>query len=324
MKCLITGGAGFIGAHLAKRLIDDGHEVHLVDNFSRGKNDQFIETLISDGAKLFDVDLLEPSELDSLDSDYELIYHFAAIIGVQNVLNRPYNTLVDNVQLLANIIEFSRKNETLQRLVFTSTSEVYCGSLLHLDMPIPTPENTPLALPDLKEARTSYMLSKIYGEAMLQSSGLPFTIVRPHNIYGPRMGMSHVIPELLFKMYNSEDGASVDIASPTHTRTFCYIADAIDIIVESTLSEKCKNETINLGKQTPEITIAELAEVILEVVGKKLTISHGQVTAGSPSRRCPDMTKTKDLLDYESATDLLDGVEKTFSWYKENTFKEMK
>jgi nucleoside-diphosphate-sugar epimerase len=324
MKCLITGGAGFIGAHLAKRLIDDEHEVHLADNFSRGKNDQFIEMLISNGAKLFDIDLLDSSELDSLSSEYDLMYHFAAIIGVQNVLNRPYNTLVDNVQLLANIIEFSRKTKSLQRLVFTSTSEVYCGSLLHLDMPIPTPEDTPLALPDLKEARTSYMLSKIYGEAMLQSSGLPFTIVRPHNVYGPRMGMSHVIPELLFKMYNAEDGASIEIASPAHTRTFCYIDDAIDIISKSTLSEKCKNETINLGKQTPEITIAELAEIILKVTGRKLTISHGEITAGSPSRRCPDMTKTKGLLDYESETDLLDGVEKTFSWYKENTFRDLK
>ena len=80
--------------------------------------------------------------------------------------------------------------------VFASTSEVYAGSLEHFGLPIPTPETAPLGLPDLGRPRTTYMLSKIYGEALCRHAGLPFTILRPHNLYGPRMGMAHVIPEL--------------------------------------------------------------------------------------------------------------------------------
>ena len=98
--------------------------------------------------------------------------------------------------MLRNIITFGKRQENLERLIFTSTSEVYAGTLKYFSLKIPTPENTPLALTELSENRTSYMLSKIYGEALCLHSGLPVTIVRPHNFYGPRMGLSHVIPEL--------------------------------------------------------------------------------------------------------------------------------
>ena len=120
-------------------------------------------------------DLLRPDALADLADDYTHVIHLAAILGVQNVLEQPYATLRDNVHLLEAALALAARQSRLERLVFASTSEVYAGSLELMDMPIPTPESTPLALPRLEQPRTSYMLSKIYGEAMVRHSGLPFT-----------------------------------------------------------------------------------------------------------------------------------------------------
>src|SRR5262249_31528404 len=180
----------------------DGNEVHIVDNFSRGQNDQALKTLAGPcDARILQEDLLAPDALSSLPDDYDFVVHLAAIVGVQNVLQRPYETLQDNVLMQLAAIRFARRQKLLKRFVFASTSEVYAGSVGRGDLPVPTPEDVRLTLTPLHEPRSSYMLSKIYGEAMLLHSGLPFTIVRPHNIYGPRMGMAHVVPQLLEKAH---------------------------------------------------------------------------------------------------------------------------
>ena len=126
---------------------------------------------------------------------------------------------------------------------------------------------TALSLPDLSRPRTSYMLSKIYGEAMCRQAGVPVTIIRPHNIYGPRMGMAHVIPELLNRARMCSDGR-LEVYSVDHRRTFCYVEDAVETIVRAVRSPRCEGETLNVGTQFPEISIGELAERIVEVVGR--------------------------------------------------------
>ena len=190
MKALITGGAGFIGYHLSCELVNRGYEVHILDNFSRGVEDSYLINLSkNEKVKLISCDLLDESCFSELSDDYEYIFHLAAIIGVQNVLNHSYDVLRKNVELLIRIIDFAKFNSKLKRLVFASTSEIYAGTLKYYGMEIPTPEDTPLAITPLDSPRTSYMLSKIYGEALLYQSDIPFTIIRPHNFYGPRMGM---------------------------------------------------------------------------------------------------------------------------------------
>ncbi|PIS12097.1 MAG: NAD-binding protein, partial [Bdellovibrio sp. CG10_big_fil_rev_8_21_14_0_10_47_8] len=219
MKILITGGAGFIGLHLAKALFELGHQIDLADNFSRGQNDSELDAFLkSSQSRLIDINLLDRKSVENLDLDYEVVFHFAAIIGVANVLKAPYRVLTENVALLDNMIKHSQKMKKLNRFFFTSTSEVYAGTLAHFQLAIPTPEPTPLALTDLQHPRTSYMLSKIYGEAMMIHSGLPYTVVRPHNVYGPRMGMNHVIPELLKKSLSLGTEAPLEIFSATHRR----------------------------------------------------------------------------------------------------------
>src|SRR5262249_50579935 len=145
---LLTGGVGFIGAHLAVRLLDEGFELDIVDNLSRGVHDTMLETLlVKRRANFHNIDLLTQNAVDRFGDDYEFIVHLAAIVGVKNVIQQPYRTLRDNVAILEAAIGLARRQKALRRLLFTSTSEVYAGSAFHLDPPFPTPEDTLLALP---------------------------------------------------------------------------------------------------------------------------------------------------------------------------------
>lgn len=320
-KVLITGGAGFIGYHLAKRLSKEDFQIDLIDNLLRGVVDEELEKLLKvPDIRFLNVDLLNSDALDILSNDYNYIFHFAAIIGVANVLNRPYNVLSDNVLMLLNVISFAKRQSTLKRFVFTSTSEVYAGTLQHFQLSIPTPESTPLALTDLNSPRISYMLSKIYGETLCHYSGLPFTIIRPHNIYGPRMGMAHVIPELLKKAHYAQNGSKLDVFSIKHSRTFCYVDDFIEMVKMSAELHNCECETLNIGNQSPEISVETLAKLIIRLIGKDLKINPQSETAGSPLRRCPDMTKTFGLTGYTPQVNIERGIELTYEWYRKHIF----
>jgi UDP-glucose 4-epimerase len=324
-KVLITGGAGFIGSHLAKLLLKKNYQVDLLDNFSRGVNDfEITELAQHPQLNIIEEDLLDSRALDNHSKDYHFIFHLAAIIGVAHVLRKPYNVLRDNVIMLDNIINFAKKQSNLNRLIFASTSEVYAGALDNNSLPFPTPEKVNILFTDLEHPRISYRLSKIYGEALCYQSNLPFTIIRPHNIYGPRMGLSHVIPELMKKVYSAKSGESIEVFSVNHTRTFCYIEDAIEIISRAAESEQCNKQVLNIGSEKPEIQIKEVAETIIDVSGKNINLLSKPDESGSPSRRCPDMTKVANLLGYEAQVNIVEGIKKTFEWYKKNVFEEQK
>lgn len=320
-KILITGGAGFIGFHLANKLAKRDYKVHVVDNLKRGVEDFNFKKLCSrPNVSYFKIDLLDQEALRSLGREYEIVYHLAAIIGVAAVMRQPYRVLLENERMMANILEFAQCQKRLSRFLFASTSEVYAGTLKYLEMPIPTPEETPLAITSLSEPRTSYMLSKIYGEAICQQSGVQFTIFRPHNVYGPRMGLAHVIPEILQRAHKTKDGGTLEYYSPEHKRTFCYISDAVELISLAAESSPCKNQTLNVGMQGPEVSIRELVSVISQVVGKDFVRVERDPQKGSPLRRCPNMAKTKRLIGYSAITGLEEGVSLTYDWYSRNIF----
>jgi nucleoside-diphosphate-sugar epimerase len=271
--------------------------------------------------RLIDADMLDPTTPSVLDDDYTEIYQFAAIIGVRHVLERPYEVLHKNVLIQAKAIELAKRQRELNRFIFASTSEVYAGSLKHMTLQIPTPENVPIALTDLEHPRTSYMLSKIYGEAMCEQSGIPFTIVRPHNVYGPRMGLAHVLPELIKKARALPQGEQLEVASVDHYRAFCYIDDGIQILRNLASNPKAVGGTFNLGNQEQEVSVGEIARIILEITGRTdLKIVPLPETPGSPARRCPDMTKTINLIGTLPFVSLKEGVERTYKWYSDNVF----
>ena len=323
-KILITGGAGFIGFHLCKKFINKGYKVDLVDNFKRGIIDFDLKKLLNNkNINFIKTDLLNFNIRD-WSIDYDKIFHLAAIIGVKHVNKDPYNVLTQNIYLLDNVIKIAHKQKKLTKFIFFSTSEVYSGTLKYYGIKIPTPENTHLTVDDLHSSRTSYMLSKIYGELMSNiSKDLPQINVRPHNFYGPRMGFSHVIPELMQKMFKSKTG-NIKIASPNHKRTFCYISDAVEIIYQLSQSNKSLGSTYNIGSFENSITIFQLAKKISKVLNKKIILVKSFNEAGSPTNRQPDMKKLKKIIKYNTNYKLESGLRETYDWYLDNIFKKNK
>ena len=185
---------------------------------------------------------------------------------------------------------------------------------------MPTPEDVQIAIPSLEDPRTSYMLSKIYGEAMCAQANVPVTIIRPHNVYGPRMGMAHVVPELLWRIDDLPDGGTLTVDSFDHSRGFCYVDDAVSQIRALCECTVATGGTFNVGSEDEMIRIGDLAELLCEVAGKKLRIVPGAQTAGSPPRRRPDMSQTTAATGLRAIVPLRQGIARTHRWYRENVF----
>lgn len=321
MKALVTGGLGFIGHHLAARLLAAGFDVHVLDNGQRGRIDADADRLASHARyKLIMGDLAGDTLLPSLDRDYTHVFHLAAIVGVRHVVRQPYRVLKENVDLLVRLLSWADTQPSLERFVFPSTSEVYAGTLECFGMAVPTPEDTPLTIADPGAPRTAYMLAKIYGEALCRHAGVPFTIIRPHNVYGPRMGMAHVIPELLARAHQAPPGGTLQVFSPEHRRSFCYIDDATELILRIAQSPAGLNATFNLGATIEETRISDLARLVVEAVGKSLSIEFGPATDGSPARRLPDIRRLVAATSYWPVVPLSDGLRRTYEWYRTNIF----
>jgi nucleoside-diphosphate-sugar epimerase len=317
-KVLIIGGAGFLGLNLTKKFLDNKFDVDIVDNFQRGKMDSDYNSVIkSKNVRVFKLDI--SSKINKkIHNNYDYIYNLAAIVGVKNVLNSPFKVLLANVEIQKNSIEIAKKQKNLKKFVFTSTSEVYSGSLVNKLLNFPTKESNIIALHEFKNPRATYMISKIYGEIMCHNSGLPFLILRPHNIYGPRMGMAHVIPELIYKMYNNKKNF-LKIKNGKHKRTFCYIDDAISMMFKLSLTPKTNFKTYNLGNQSPEITMKSLAKMILLITNKQKKlkiISDDQLNDFSPKRRRPDTSALKKVINIKNSLSLYEGIQNTYEWYK--------
>jgi len=317
-KILITGGAGFIGYYLAKKLEEKGFYIDLIDDLSRGKIDKDFKYLIKKKKITFyNIDINSKKFSFFKKKKYDYIFHLAAIVGVKNVIKKPFEVLMKNISLLENILNLSKGQKKLKRLIFISSSEVYAGTLNKFGLKFPTKEETPLALNDFSDPRSTYMMSKIYGEAMCHHSKVPFTIVRPHNIYGPRMGYAHVIPELLRKLQHSKNKA-LKVYSPHHKRTFCYIDDAVSMIINLSKSKLSKNKIFNIGVDKNEIKIIDLAKLILKTLKIKLKIVLMPVTPGSPSRRCPSIKRYRKIDKKIKFTSLQIGLKNTAKWYLNN------
>ncbi len=322
MKVLILGGLGFIGFHLAQKIQGIGVFIDIVDYRdlkTQDLNDQcFFE---NPSHRYFQHDLSSLGASFKPDTDYDYIFHLAALLGVENVTQNPYEVMKQNAWMTISALEIGKIQKKLKKLIFTSTSEVYAGTLQHYSLDFPTSEETPLTLTPLENGRTSYMLSKIYGEALCRHAGIPYIILRPHNIYGPRMGNRHVIPQLLKKAFYLDNNGALEVYSPTHKRTFCYIDDAVNYIIKLMMGPE-KNIALNLGVEAPEISMKDLGEQIVQTTGKKISVQSMPDTQGSPPRRVPKTTALIAITNYEPQISLNEGLKRTFEWYRDNQFSQ--
>ncbi|MDX3382456.1 NAD-dependent epimerase/dehydratase family protein [Streptomyces niveiscabiei] len=312
-KILITGGAGFIGLHLARRLAATC-DVTLLDDFSRGRTDAELDELL-DRAELVEHDLTTPIPDGLLQGDFAEVYHLAAVVGVARSNDDPLRVLRTNILTTVHLLDWL-VGRTATTLCFASSSEAYAGSV-EAGAPVPTAEDVPLLLPDLTVPRTSYGFSKITGELLCRTyarvHGFPLRMVRFHNVYGPRMGYDHVIPQFIERLAGGAD--PFEIHGAHHTRAFCHVDDAVDAVIALTALPTKESLLVNVGNDQEEIPIEDLARCVFDVMGRHPAVDVRPAPPLSPARRLPDLSRLRDLTGYRPRVPLDEGLRRTCAWY---------
>tara|TARA_X000000950_G_scaffold260152_1_gene329265 strand:+ start:331 stop:1290 length:960 start_codon:yes stop_codon:yes gene_type:complete len=313
IRILITGGAGFIGFNLVKKIVIDKKVlITIIDIVPLKKLDkEFLEFINKN--KNINYKRLNILKLNSVikKRHYNYIIHLAAELGVDNVISNPYKVISFNIKSTIELIEFGLKQKNLKKFCYTSSSEVYAHTIKKRKL-IPTKENVEIMYSSNLSNRDSYMSSKFFGEVSLRLSNLPFIIFRPHNIYGPRMGTKHVVPQLIEKSLKKQKNLTV--YSPKHSRSFCYIDDAAYMMIKVIFS-KISNQVFNIGNPKSEIKIYQLARLIKNQVSPDKIIKFNCNQLGSPKRRVPSMQKFIDYFGTVKFTNIENGLAKTVKWY---------
>ncbi len=282
-KVLILGGAGFVGYNLINT-IPNKYQIEVWDNLSRGKQDFFFKAILKKRKiKLKKVNINNKVNL-RLISNYDYIFFLIATVGVENVNKDPYFTFFNNFNGLYKIVNQLKKKQAKTKLIFFSTSEVYSNNYRFNFSKIPFKEKENILIPSQILGRDSYFLSKIFAEKLCQISNIDYICFRLHNIYGPRMGNSHVIPQLIDKFLKFNNKA-VKVFSPNHTRSFCYIDDAIKQILLISFKKNTKYKTYNIGNDTEEIKIYDLAKTIKKIIISKKKTSKMRNNSWIPKKK---------------------------------------
>lgn len=285
-KILITGAAGFIPSSLADRLLlEDDISVVGVDNLLTGETSHLPK---SERFRFIKADVNNRDDMSAImvNHGFDYVFHYAAVVGVKRTLKHPLLVLED-IRGFENILSAS-KNTGVRRVFFSSSSEVY-------GEPVEFPQNeqtTPL------NSKLPYAIVKNVGEAFLKSyqaeHGLPYTIFRFFNTYGPKQSSDFVISK--FVKAAMEDQDITIYGDGSQTRTFCHIDDNIEATYNCLSQERHINDVVNIGSEI-EITILELARTIIRLTGSASRIVHlPPLPEGDMRRRCPDGSKMQALL----------------------------
>ena len=301
MRHLVTGGAGFLGAALTRRLIAEGHEVTVYDRMSRGKKSR-----LPDEADVVVGDIRDHTVIGAA-RDCDAIWHLAYVQGTQNFYADPAEVISVALRGILNALVASSGRQ----LFLVSSSEVY-----QEPPEFPTDESAPLSVPDVTNPRYSYGGGKIASEvAAFACSGNTrrTVVVRPHNVIGPDMGEEHVVPQLARRV-QALKGTELPIQGDGRaTRCFNYIDDAVDGLM--CLWERGEHRNVyHLGDSREEVPIGELAIRIARHYGREVTLKPSELPKGSPTRRVPD-TRKLQALGYEPKVGLDEALARTLEWY---------
>jgi len=325
---LVTGGAGFIGSHLCDKLLDLGANVVAVDNFITGnkKNiehllntDQIIENSklkINNSFTFIEADLNNPPEgyLDN-NIQYDLILHFASPASPPLYQKYPKETYLVNSCATHQLLEFLEKNNPAGRLLFASTSEVYGDPQEHPQKEEYWGNVNP------NGARSCYDEAKRLGETICgvfnRNFGMDTRIVRIFNTYGPRIDAKdgRVIPNFVTQAL--ADKPLTIYGDGSQTRSYCYVDDLVEGILRFASKDNLAGQTINLGNPG-ELTILETAQVVTELVNSpdNENFAYKPLPKDDPTRRRPDISKAKELLNWEPKVEFKEGLKKTIEYFQ--------
>ncbi|MBN1660066.1 MAG: SDR family oxidoreductase [Anaerolineae bacterium] len=310
MRILITGGAGFIGSHLCDYLLQRGHEVLAMDNLSTGSTANIAHLA---GNERFQFVKHNVTEYIFVEGPIDAVLHLASLPSPVDYLNYPIQTL--KVGALGTHKALGLAKAKGARFLLASTSEVYGDPLVH-----PQPEDywgnvNPVG------PRGVYDESKRFAEALAMAyhryHGVETRIVRIFNTYGPRMRLDdgRVVPNFVRQAILGEPLTVYD--EGTRTRSFCYVSDLVEGMVRLLMSDEVY--PVNLGNPC-EMTILEFANKVIEVTGSSSTIHFVQPqderTKDDPMVRQPDISKARQVLDWEPVVSLEEGLARTVEWFR--------
>ena len=315
---LILGGAGFIGYGITRYLAEHrDYHLTVADDFSSGADDEEFRSLChTNGITVISCDLSQPDAYELLEDHYDYVYVLASVVGVNRCIEEPEEVIRINTGIIHHTAEWLRSARPL-RVLFASSSENYAATTDTFDYPVPTGEAVPLCIADTRHPRFTYAVTKVLGESAFfaygQRLGIHTTVVRYQNIYGPRMGFKHAIPHIIERIYG--DQQPVKIYGHDQTRAFCYLSDAAEGTVRALESDRSDQQVYHIGNDD-EITIDTLTRTIGSIMGYDGEYETAPTYPGSVSRRCPDITKARQDLDYQPKVPLKEGLGRAVEWYR--------
>lgn len=315
-RVVVTGGGGFIGSHLTEALLGRGAHVTVVES---GVTRNLEEAADHPNLRLVEADVRDPDAVAAaIVAGVDTVFHLAAVVGVKHYIEDPFRVIDINVGGTRNVLRAAV--DAGARVVLSSTSEVYGRNPR-----VPWSEDDDRVLGSTTVDRWSYSSSKAIAEHMAfavhHTHGLPVTVVRYFNAYGPRQAPHYVISQSVYKALRSEPPLLYD--GGRQTRCFTYVGDAIAGTLAAADHEDAAGEVFNIGNAT-ETTIRDAIEIVLKVAGADVgwqdldTSHHYGDKYEDIDRRIPEVSKAKQLLGWEAETSLEDGVGRTIEWAQQH------
>lgn len=305
-RILVTGGAGFIGNHLCRRLLNEGSHVICMDNFFTGLKRHIEDLIPNPNFELIEHDITEPVEVEC-----EQIYNLACPASPPHYQYDSVKTMKTSVLGILNMLELAKQNGAT--VLQASTSEVYGNPLVHPQKETYWGNVNPIGI------RSCYDEGKRAAETLMtdyhRQYGVDIRIIRIFNTYGPNMDPKdgRVVSNCIMQALAGEDITIYGDGS--QTRSFCYVDDLVDGIIKMMNNTKGFTGPVNLGNPS-ERTVLDLAQKVLELTGSKSKLSFLPLPSDDPVKRKPDITLAKEILNWEPKVDITEGLTKTIEYFK--------
>ncbi len=317
-RILVTGGAGYIGSHLCDALMVEGHRVTVLDNLSTGRIGNLQHLLGHERFTFVNDSILNEAEVERLVREAEVIYHLAAVVGVKYVVDNPLGTIETNLRGTEIVLERAFKH--WRRVVIASSSEVYGKS-----QAVPLREDADTLLGPTAVGRWSYALAKALDEHLgfiYAQRGLPVSIVRYFNSYGPRLdpaGYGSVMARFITQALQGEP--LTVLADGQQTRCFTYVDDTVRGTVLAGTHQEAVGQVFNIGNSR-ETSVLELAHMVIQVTGSRSQVKHVPYEQfygprfEETRRRVPDVAKAERVLGFRAEVPLEDGLRQTIADFR--------
>jgi nucleoside-diphosphate-sugar epimerase len=314
MKTLITGGAGFIGTHLAQRLVDRS-DVVLLDNFRRNSLASVPELREDPRVEVQDVDILDADSVAKVMADVDVVVHLAAIAGVSSYYNESLRTLQVNILGTNNVLEQAAAHG-VSSFVHFSTSEVFGPDALWVN------EESGFNIGPVSDRRWVYATSKLAGEQLTlrygEKFGMRSTVLRPFNVYGPRQTGEGAIANFCTAALT---GTPLKVyGDGTPIRAWCHVDDMVAAVLAVLETPEAAGETFNIGNPAETETTLGLARRVRDLVPGS-TIEFEAVDRAEVRSRVPDIAKARRLLGFEPQVDLATGLAQTLAWVEQQVVR---